>query len=63
MMRYFIVGAVAVVGYLGLDYLEPRIQKMLNLSPDNAIGVKAVKYGTLGGLAAITFWVVDKYVK
>jgi hypothetical protein len=63
MMRYVVVGVVAVVGFLGADYLEPRIQSALNLSPENRIGAKAVKYGLLGGLAAVTFWAVEKYAK
>jgi len=62
-MRYVVVGVAAVVGFVGLDYLEPRIVSMLNLNPDNKMGAKAVKYGLVGGLAAATFWIVDKYVK
>jgi len=63
MMRYFVVGAAAVASFVALDYVEPRIVSALNLSGDNKIGVKAVKYGTVFGVAIATFWVVDKYVK
>jgi hypothetical protein len=61
--KMVIVGIVAIVGYVLADYLEPRISGWLKLSPDNALGIKAVKYGSVGALAMGAFWLVEKYVK
>lgn len=60
MMKYVIVGSVAVVSFVALDYLEPRIITALNLSAENTIGAKAIKYGLVFGVAAASFWAVEK---
>lgn len=61
--KILLVGAVTIAGYVLADYVEPKIMGWLNLAPTNTIGVKAVKYGTIGGLAMATFWLTEKYVK
>ena len=63
MNKMVLVGVVSVAGYVLGDYLEPRIMSWLNLAPTNTVGVKAVKYGLIGGLAMTTFWLTEKYVK
>lgn len=61
--RMVVVGIVAIVGYILGDYLEPRLMTWLKLSPDNKLGVRAVKYGAVGGASMAAFWLVDKYMK
>ena len=61
MRAMMIAGVVSIGAYILADYLEPRIATWFKLSSSNTIGVKAIKYGTVGAAGIGTFWAVEHF--
>lgn len=60
MAKMLIVGVAAIVGFILADWFAPKLQTWLKIAPDNAMGVKVIKYGSLGGFVMGVYWGAEK---